>query len=153
MVSADMSCVMQLLGKGSFGSVYCVKRSSDRTLHVMKKISIQDMPPKERKATEQECKVLQRLRHPGTVDGFSFERAPVVPNIPSANLPHLTSPATAARNRLLRRQLHPQEPTGADLPTHLTHHAKLQWRRSIPPAAPDARTACAPVHNRHPRRA
>lgn len=55
----------QLLGKGSFGSVYCVKRIVDRTLHVMKKISIQDMPPKERKATEQECKVLQRLRHPG----------------------------------------------------------------------------------------
>jgi serine/threonine protein kinase len=33
----------------------------------MKKISIHNMPQKERVATEQECKVLQRLRHPGIV--------------------------------------------------------------------------------------
>ena len=58
---------MQLLGKGSFGSVYCVRRLNDRSLHVMKKISIHNMPQKERIATEQECKVLQRLRHPGIV--------------------------------------------------------------------------------------
>jgi len=57
----------QLLGKGSFGSVYCVRRLNDRSLHVMKKISIHNMPQKERVATEQECKVLQRLRHPGIV--------------------------------------------------------------------------------------
>ena len=37
---------LQLLGKGSFGSVYCVKRTADRTLHVMKKISIHNMPTK-----------------------------------------------------------------------------------------------------------
>eukprot|EP00292_Cryptomonas_paramecium_P009060 CAMPEP_0113693246 /NCGR_PEP_ID=MMETSP0038_2-20120614/19557_1 /TAXON_ID=2898 /ORGANISM="Cryptomonas paramecium" /LENGTH=257 /DNA_ID=CAMNT_0000615295 /DNA_START=175 /DNA_END=945 /DNA_ORIENTATION=+ /assembly_acc=CAM_ASM_000170 len=59
--------VIKLLGKGSFGSVYLVKKAADRSMHVMKKISIQDMPPKEKKATEQECKVLQRLRHPGIV--------------------------------------------------------------------------------------
>jgi hypothetical protein len=62
-----LSCPLQLLGKGSFGSVYCCKRTKDRSLHVMKKISIHNMPPKERAATEQECKVLQRLRHPGIV--------------------------------------------------------------------------------------
>ncbi|KAJ1492755.1 kinase-like domain-containing protein, partial [Baffinella frigidus] len=56
-----------LLGKGSFGSVYCVRRTQDRSLHVMKKISVHNMPAKERKTTEQECKVLQRLRHPGIV--------------------------------------------------------------------------------------
>uniref|UniRef100_A0A7S4L130 non-specific serine/threonine protein kinase n=1 Tax=Guillardia theta TaxID=55529 RepID=A0A7S4L130_GUITH len=59
--------VMKLLGKGSFGSVYCVRRLADRSLHVMKKISIHNMPAKERTATEQEVKVLQRLRHPGIV--------------------------------------------------------------------------------------
>lgn len=59
--------VLKLLGKGSFGSVYCVRRTQDRSLHVMKKISVHNMPAKERKTTEQECKVLQRLRHPGIV--------------------------------------------------------------------------------------
>jgi len=59
--------VLKLLGKGSFGSVYCCRRIKDRSLHVMKKISIHNMPPKERASTEQECKVLQRLRHPGVV--------------------------------------------------------------------------------------
>jgi hypothetical protein len=44
-----------------------VRRINDRSLHVMKKISIHNMPQKERSATEQECKVLQRLRHPGIV--------------------------------------------------------------------------------------
>ena len=62
-----LSVFRQLLGKGSFGSVYCVRRINDRSLHVMKKISIHNMPQKERSATEQECKVLQRLRHPGIV--------------------------------------------------------------------------------------
>ena len=47
--------------------MYCVRRLNDRSLHVMKKISIHNMPQKERIATEQECKVLQRLRHPGIV--------------------------------------------------------------------------------------
>jgi len=67
---------VQLLGKGSFGSVYCVRRLNDRSLHVMKKISIHNMAQKERVATEQECKVLQRLRHPGIVcyeDSFIYK--------------------------------------------------------------------------------
>lgn len=38
--------VPQLLGKGSFGSVYCVRRTQDRSLHVMKKISVHNMPAK-----------------------------------------------------------------------------------------------------------
>jgi serine/threonine protein kinase len=59
--------VVKLLGKGSFGSVYCVRRKADRSLHVMKKISVHNMPEKERAATEQEVRVLQRLRHPGIV--------------------------------------------------------------------------------------
>ena len=71
------SVAKQLLGKGSFGSVYLVRRMSDRSLHVMKKISIHDMPPKERKATEQECKVLQRLRHPGNGSHWSEKPLPV----------------------------------------------------------------------------
>eukprot|EP00960_Hanusia_phi_P066356 766383-Hanusia_phi.AAC.3 len=50
--------VMKLLGKGSFGSVYCVRRLADRSLHVMKKISIHNMPAKERTATEQLCIVM-----------------------------------------------------------------------------------------------
>ena len=36
----------QLLGKGSFGSVYCVRRTHDRSQHVMKKISVHNMPAK-----------------------------------------------------------------------------------------------------------
>ena len=62
---------MQLLGKGSFGSVYSVRRIVDRSLHVMKKISIHDLSTKERKKTEQECKVLERLRHPGKLPDTS----------------------------------------------------------------------------------
>ena len=38
--------VMKLLGKGSFGSVYSVRKLSDRSLHVLKKISIHNMPAK-----------------------------------------------------------------------------------------------------------
>jgi hypothetical protein len=48
----------------------------------MKKISVHNMPQKERKATEQECKVLQRLRHPSIVcyeDSFVHKNRQVTP--------------------------------------------------------------------------
>lgn len=38
--------LLQLLGKGSFGSVYCAKKKQDQSLHVIKKIAVQNQTAK-----------------------------------------------------------------------------------------------------------
>ena len=58
----------KLLGEGSFGKAYLVKRASDGLLCCMKMIDIHKMSDKERKEVVQESRLLQALSHPNIVE-------------------------------------------------------------------------------------
>eukprot|EP00741_Cyanophora_paradoxa_P015870 tig00020909_g15321.t1 len=56
--------VKKCIGKGSYGSVYLSKNRDDGRHYVIKRISINDLPPEEREATLQEVRLLASLRNP-----------------------------------------------------------------------------------------
>ena len=53
--------VIKFIGKGSFGSVYCVKRLSDGLEYAMKQISITQMSSQERKKAVNEIRILASI--------------------------------------------------------------------------------------------
>lgn len=57
----------KVIGKGSYGEVYLVKHRKDRKQCVMKKVDLSKASSRERKAAEQEAKLLSQLRHPNIV--------------------------------------------------------------------------------------
>jgi len=59
--------IIKSIGSGSFGQVYLVKHKLEDKLYVVKKIKTRDMQPKDREATEQEVRLLQKLRHTNIV--------------------------------------------------------------------------------------
>lgn len=58
---------MKLLGEGSFGKAYLVKRNRDGMMCVMKTIDISKMSETERKEVLQESRLLEALSHPNIV--------------------------------------------------------------------------------------
>ena len=65
--------IEQKVGKGSFGSVYRAKRLSDGRTYALKKVSIKDMPKKERLEAVNEIRLLASLNNPhiiGYCDAF-----------------------------------------------------------------------------------
>lgn len=58
---------IRLLGEGSFGKAYLVKRVRNGEMCVMKMIDIHRMPEKEKRETVQEAKLLEALGHPNIV--------------------------------------------------------------------------------------
>ena len=65
---------IEILGKGSFGTVYLVRHKDEKKKYALKKIKLHGIPRAEKESTKMELKLLQTLRHPGIV-GYkeSFE--------------------------------------------------------------------------------
>ena len=56
-----------MIGKGTFGEVYTVKRKSDGQLFVWKEIEYKDMEEKERHQLAQEVNIMSQLDHTNIV--------------------------------------------------------------------------------------
>lgn len=63
----DHYTIGKVIGKGSYGEVYQVKHKKDKKQYVMKKVDLSKASVRERKAAEQEAKLLSQLRHPNIV--------------------------------------------------------------------------------------
>ena len=59
--------IMKLLGKGSFGSVYLVKRKKDDQIYAMKRINLPKSPTNEKQAALNEIRLLASLSHPNII--------------------------------------------------------------------------------------
>ena len=59
--------VIKSIGSGNFGQVYLVRHKYEGRNYVVKKIKTRDMPESEREKTEQEVRLLQKLRHANIV--------------------------------------------------------------------------------------
>ena len=59
--------IMKLLGKGSFGSVYLVKRKKDDQIYAMKRINLPKSPSNEKEAALNEIRLLASLSHPNVI--------------------------------------------------------------------------------------
>ena len=55
------------IGSGSFGQVYLVRHKYEEKNYVVKKVKTRDMSQKDRENTEQEVRLLQKLRHSNIV--------------------------------------------------------------------------------------
>jgi len=59
--------IEKFLGKGSFGSVFRVRRKSDDELYVAKEVDVKQLPKPERKKALDEVRLLASLQHPNIV--------------------------------------------------------------------------------------
>ena len=60
--------VQKVLGRGSFGTAYLVRRNADSRLYVMKRLSLEHMTEKDHQEALNECHVLMKLRrHPNVI--------------------------------------------------------------------------------------
>lgn len=59
--------VVKSIGSGNYGQVYLVRHKYEGRNYVVKKIKTRDMPESEREKTEQEVRLLQKLRHANIV--------------------------------------------------------------------------------------
>ncbi|XP_071491295.1 uncharacterized protein [Diadema antillarum] len=58
---------LKVVGKGSYGEVWLVKHRKDKKQYVIKKMELLNASKREKKAAEQEAKLLSKLRHPNIV--------------------------------------------------------------------------------------
>lgn len=58
---------VRVVGKGSYGEVNLVRHKSDRKQYVIKKLNLRTSSRRERRAAEQEAKLLSQLKHPNIV--------------------------------------------------------------------------------------
>lgn len=58
---------LKVIGKGSYGEVWLSKHLKDKKQYVLKKMDLQKASKRERKAAEQEAKLLSKLKHPNIV--------------------------------------------------------------------------------------
>nr|XP_039263003.1 serine/threonine-protein kinase Nek4-like [Styela clava] len=75
-MSLDEYNVLKVIGRGTYGEVHLVTCKKDRKQYVIKKMALVKASAKERKAAEQEAKLLSDLRHPNIVsykDSFESE--------------------------------------------------------------------------------
>ena len=59
--------IRKSIGSGSYGQVYLARHKREEASYVIKKIKIRDLSDKEKESTEQEVRLLQKLRHPNVV--------------------------------------------------------------------------------------
>nr|XP_055040949.1 serine/threonine-protein kinase Nek4 isoform X2 [Misgurnus anguillicaudatus] len=59
---------VRVVGKGSYGEVNLVRHKSDRKQYVIKKLNLRTSSRRERRAAEQEAKLLSQLKHPNIVN-------------------------------------------------------------------------------------
>ena len=59
--------ILSLLGKGSFGEVYKVRRKSDNEIYAMKKVTITSLTKKEIENALNEIRILASVCHPHIV--------------------------------------------------------------------------------------
>lgn len=59
--------ILNRLGKGSFGTVYKVRRKEDKTIYVLKQINIAQLNSQMRMAAQNEVKILSSLENPYVV--------------------------------------------------------------------------------------
>jgi len=65
--------IIQVLGKGSFGSVHLIEHKTRHDLHVIKMIDTSHLGRKEVDAALQEVRALQRLDHPHVLRLYEYE--------------------------------------------------------------------------------
>lgn len=58
---------IKVVGKGSYGEVWLSKHVRDKKQYVLKKMDLKKASKRERKAAEQEAKLLSKLKHPNIV--------------------------------------------------------------------------------------
>ncbi|CAI9721461.1 serine/threonine-protein kinase Nek4-like [Octopus vulgaris] len=56
-----------VIGKGSYGEVWLARHIKDKRPYVLKKINLKSTSDKERRAAEQEARLLSNLKHPNIV--------------------------------------------------------------------------------------
>ena len=59
--------IIKSLKGGAFGQVYLARHKQEKKLYAIKKVKTREMSEKDRKATMQEVKLLQKLSHPNIV--------------------------------------------------------------------------------------
>nr|XP_002128026.1 serine/threonine-protein kinase Nek4 [Ciona intestinalis] len=73
--------ILKAIGKGSYGEVHLIQHKKERKQYVVKKLALQKVSRRERKAAESEAKLLSQLKHPNIVsykdsfendDGFLY---------------------------------------------------------------------------------
>ncbi|XP_030829270.1 serine/threonine-protein kinase Nek4 isoform X2 [Strongylocentrotus purpuratus] len=75
-MSLDLYEHLKVVGKGSYGEVWLVRNKKDKKQFVIKKMELLRASKREKKAAEQEAKLLSKLRHPNIVsykDSFESE--------------------------------------------------------------------------------
>ncbi|PIK58792.1 putative serine/threonine-protein kinase Nek4-like [Apostichopus japonicus] len=66
-MSLDLYDKLSVVGKGSYGEVWLVKQKKDSKQYVIKKMELRNASKREKRAAEQEAKLLSKLRHPNIV--------------------------------------------------------------------------------------
>ncbi|ELT92847.1 hypothetical protein CAPTEDRAFT_224068 [Capitella teleta] len=75
-MSLELYDKKNVIGKGSYGEVWLVRHKRDKKQYVLKKMELLNASKRERKAAEQEAKLLSKLKHPNIVsykDSFECE--------------------------------------------------------------------------------
>ena len=63
----DVYEVMKTIGSGSFGQVYMARHSRENKHYVIKRVKTRDMSQKDLENTENEVRLLQKIRHTNIV--------------------------------------------------------------------------------------
>ena len=61
--------VEKCIGRGNYGTVYLVHSIQNKKQYVLKRITFENMPAKDRTHVAAEVKMLSRLNHPNIVSG------------------------------------------------------------------------------------
>ena len=58
----------KVIGKGSFGSVYLVRRIADNNIYALKTVILDKMSKKEQENSVNEVRILASINHPNIID-------------------------------------------------------------------------------------
>lgn len=67
----DQYEILQILGKGTFGDIYQVKDKQTHEIAVIKRVSLHNLPIKDRQEALRESQLMQRLHHPHIIEYYT----------------------------------------------------------------------------------
>ena len=65
--SMDDFIIEKVLGKGSFGSVYLVRRKEDNKIYALKSVILEKLNKKEQRNSVNEVRILASVNHPNVI--------------------------------------------------------------------------------------